>query len=217
MASPSGYYMPPPRRRSLVGPLILIVVGVLHNFVRYWPLLLVLIGLVRLAEFFAARSANRPAPTMGGGSVFLVIMVIILGASLSAAFHGRDQINWGSVRDNVDVDDDLMHLFGTEYSFDGEVTQPMTATGVERVNCERGNITVNNWDQPQVKVVYHKRLFAGSQSFRICIAFAVISTQNNEIKRVANAGEVILLDLQPIPTAFAGLVARLAAVKHLDH
>jgi len=197
MASPSGYYMPPPRRRSLVGPLILIVVGVLfllrnfgytipllHNFVRYWPLLLVLIGLVRLAEFFAARSANRPAPTMGGGSVFLVIMVIILGASLSAAFHGRDQINWGSVRDNVDVDDDLMHLFGTEYSFDGEVTQPMTATGVVRVNCERGNITVNNWDQPQVKVVYHKRIFAGSQG-------EANSTNQATLPRVQGQGNAI--------------------------
>ena len=31
------------------------------------------------------------------------------------------------------------------------------------MNCDRGNITVNQWDQPQVKVVYHKRIFAGSQ------------------------------------------------------
>jgi DUF4097 and DUF4098 domain-containing protein YvlB len=160
-----------------VGPLILIVIGVLfllrnfgytipllHNFVRYWPLLLVLIGVVRLAEFFLARSAGRPAPRMGGGAVFLLILLIVFGAGLSVAFHGRDQINWGSVRDNVDVDDDLMHLFGNEYTFDGELTQPMAASGVVRVDCERGNITINNWDQPQVKVVYHKRLFAGSQS-----------------------------------------------------
>ena len=42
--------------------------------------------------------------------------------------------------------------------------QAMPAGGAVRVNCERGNITVNNWDQPQVKVVYHKRIFAGSQS-----------------------------------------------------
>jgi len=177
MASPTGYYMPPPRRRSLVGPLILIIVGVLfllrnfgyslpllHDFVRFWPLLLVLIGLVRLAEFFAARSAGRPVPHMGGGSIFLLIILITVGVGLTVAFHGRDQINWGSLRDNVDVDDDFMHLFGNEYSFDGELTQPMTAGGVVRVDCERGNVTINNWDQPQVKVVYHKRLFAGSQN-----------------------------------------------------
>src|SRR5471030_245062 len=102
MASPTAMYVPPPRRRSVVGPLILIVIGGLfllrnfgysiplfHNFVKFWPLLLVLIGLVRLAEYFAARSAQRPAPTMGFGSVFLLVIVIVAGLGLSAAFHGR--------------------------------------------------------------------------------------------------------------------------------
>jgi len=175
MASPV-YVPPPPVRRSVVGPLILVVLGVLfllrnfgytfpvfHNFVRYWPLLLVVIGLVRLAEFFAARSAGNPVPRMGGGSVFLLVIIIACGIGLSVAFHGRDQINWGSLRDNVDMDDDLLHLFGNEYTFDGELTQQFAGVGVVRVNCERGNITVNNWDQPQLKVVYHKRIFAGSQ------------------------------------------------------
>jgi DUF4097 and DUF4098 domain-containing protein YvlB len=168
--------MPPPRPRSVAGPLILIVIGILfllrnfgytlplfHDCARYWPLLLVVIGLVRLGEFFYARSTGRPAPRMGGGTVFLLIIVIIVGTSLSAVYHGRDQINWGPLRDNVEVDDNFMHLFGNEYSFDGEVTQPMSTGGTVRVNCDRGNITVNNWDQPQVKVVYRKRIFATSQ------------------------------------------------------
>ena len=177
MASPGAYYVPPPRQRSIVGPLILIVIGTLfllrnfgytiplmHNFVRFWPVLLVVIGLVRLAEYFAARSAGRPVPGMGGGTVFLLLIVIFVGLGLSAAFHGRNNINWGSLRDTVDVDDDLMNLFGSKYTFDGELAQQIPAGGTVRVNCERGNITVNNWDQAQVKVLYHKRVFAGSQS-----------------------------------------------------
>jgi DUF4097 and DUF4098 domain-containing protein YvlB len=160
-----------------VGPLILIVIGLLfllrnfgytiplfHNLVRYWPLLLVLIGLVRLAEFFAARGAQRPVPGMGAGTIFLLIILIAAGVGLSAVFHGHNDINWGSLRDNVDVDDNLMHLFGNEYTYDGEVAQPFPAAGVLRVNSDRGNITVSTWDQPQVKLVYHKRVFAGSQS-----------------------------------------------------
>ncbi|HVJ06438.1 MAG TPA: DUF4097 family beta strand repeat-containing protein [Candidatus Saccharimonadales bacterium] len=176
MASPRTMYVPPPRRHSVVGPLILITIGALfllrnfgytiplfHNFVKYWPLLLILIGLVRLAEFFAARSAQRPVPAMGGGTIFLLVLVIAVGAGLTAAFHGRNNIDWGSVRDNVDVDDDLLHLFGNQYTYDGELTQELPAGGTVRVTCDRGNITVNNWDQPQVKLVYHKRVFAGSQ------------------------------------------------------
>jgi DUF4097 and DUF4098 domain-containing protein YvlB len=172
-------YGSPPHRHSVVGPLILIAIGALfllrnfgyaiplfHNFIRYWPLLLVVIGLVRLVEYFAARSSGRPVPEMGGGAVFLLVIVIVAGVCLSAAFHARNDINWGTLRDNVDVDEDLMHLFGSEYNYDGEVTQQLptdSALRVIRVSCDRGNITVNDWDQPQVKVVYHKRIFAGSQ------------------------------------------------------
>ncbi|MGA3126094.1 MAG: DUF4097 family beta strand repeat-containing protein [Candidatus Korobacteraceae bacterium] len=175
MASPL-MYVPPPRGRSVVGPLILIVIGLLfllrnfgytiplfYNFVKYWPLLLVVIGVVRLAEYFAARSAQRPVPRMGGGTVFLLVIVIAVGVGLNAAYHGRNDIDWGSVRDNVGVDDDLMRMFGSEYSYDGTLSQQIPAGGSVRVNCERGDITVNNWDQPQVKVVYHKRIFAGSR------------------------------------------------------
>ena len=99
MASP-GMYAPPPRRHSVVGPLILIVIGVLfllrnfgytfpffHNFVKFWPLLLVGIGLVRLAEFFAARKAQRPMPGMGAGTLILVMIVIAAGMVWSGVHH----------------------------------------------------------------------------------------------------------------------------------
>jgi DUF4097 and DUF4098 domain-containing protein YvlB len=134
-----------------------------HNFARYWPLLLVVIGLIRLAEYFAARGGQRPAPRLGAGTVFLLVVVIAAGIGVSRAFHVRNDFNWGSLRDNVDVDDNLMHMFGSEYTYDGEVTQAVPAGGAVRVNCDRGNITVSSWDQPQVKVVFHKRIFAGSQ------------------------------------------------------
>ena len=101
---------------------------------------------------------------MGGGTVFLLVILIGIGAGMSALYHARNEINWGSLRDNVDMDDQWTHMFGNQYTYDGELTEAMPAGGVVRVNCERGNITVNNWDQPQVKVVYRKRIFAGSQS-----------------------------------------------------
>jgi DUF4097 and DUF4098 domain-containing protein YvlB len=152
-----------------IGTLILLrnfgyALPMFQNYARYWPLLLVAIGLARLAEFFAARSSGRPVPGMGGGTVFLLVIVIVSGVCLSAAYRERNEINWGSLRDNMDMDEDFMHLFGNEYSFDGEVVQQIAAGGAVRVSCDRGNITVNEWDQPQVKVVYHKRIFAGSQS-----------------------------------------------------
>lgn len=175
MASPA-MYGPPPRRHSVAGPLILIVIGLLfllrnfgysfplHSIAKFWPLLLVVIGLVRLAEFFASRKAQRPMPTMGGGTVFLLVILSAAGMALSGVYKLRDQINWGSLRDNVDVDDSLKHLFEKEYTYSGELSQPISAGSALRIDCDHGNITVNSWDQPQVKVVYRKRIFARSQS-----------------------------------------------------
>ena len=178
MASPGGYnYAPPRRPHSVAGPLILIVIGIVfllrnfgysipifHDFVRYWPVLLLAVGLVRLAEFIVARSTGRPAPNMGGGAIFLLIIVIIVGVSMSAVLREHDHFNWGSLHDNFDVDENFMHLFGSEYTFSGEVNAPIAEGATLRVNCQRGNIRVNQWAQPQVKVEWHKRLFAGSQS-----------------------------------------------------
>jgi DUF4097 and DUF4098 domain-containing protein YvlB len=62
------------------------------------------------------------------------------------------------------VDDGLKHLFGSEYTYNGELSQALSAGSALRVSCDRGNITVNTWDQPQVKVVYRKRIFAATQS-----------------------------------------------------
>ncbi len=175
MGSPA-MYVPPPRRHSVVGPLILIAIGVLfllrnfgltiplfHNFVKFWPLILVLVGAVRLAEFFAARKAQGPMPAMGGATVFLLAIVIASGIGVSTVYHRHNDLS--PVPDNGDVDDNLMHLFSSEYTYNGELSQPIPvlAGSVVRVSCDRGNITVNHWDQPRVKVVYHKRIFAGSQ------------------------------------------------------
>jgi DUF4097 and DUF4098 domain-containing protein YvlB len=189
-------YGPPPRQRSVAGPLILIGIGLLfllrnfgyriplfHNFARYWPLLLVMIGLVRLAEYFSARRTQRPMPRMGGGTMVLLVFVILAGLSISHAYR-QTGFNWGSLRDNADVDDKWMRMFGTEYTYDGEVTQALPAGGALRVNCDHGNITVNTWDQPQVRVVYHKRIFASSRG-------SADSTNQSTMPRVQLQGTTV--------------------------
>ena len=176
MASPGGYYIPPPRPRSIVGPVILIGIGViflmrnfgyslgfLQDFVRYWPLLLVLIGLVRLSEWMYARTTGHPAPCMGGGSVFLLVLLIIVGSSFSAMNRAPGFFHIGPNGDGLDAGDEWMRLFGNEYTFDGELTQPLPAGNAVHVRCDRGSVTVNTWDQPQVRLSYHKRVFTSSQ------------------------------------------------------
>ncbi len=64
--------------RGLMGPAVLITIGVIflidrtpwgYGFVRLWPILLVVIGLVKLAEAFASTEGHiGPGGGSGGSS-----------------------------------------------------------------------------------------------------------------------------------------------------
>lgn len=163
-----GFY-PPPRRGSLIGPLLLIVIGVLfllRNFgfvvphwtllLRYWPLLLVLLGLLRLGEVGWARRRGSAAPRLGGGTVFFLVVLILLGLGASSIL--RSDL-WGDRQGN------WQRLFGSSYTYDGELDQtvPTNAAFALRVDNPHGDIAVKSWDQPEVRVVFHKTVLAATQ------------------------------------------------------
>src|SRR5512140_1300544 len=98
MASP---VMVPQRRRSFAGPIILIIIGVLfllRNFgvilpwsflANWWPLLLVLLGVIRLVEYYLAKKEGAYPPAVGGGTVVLMIFIIMIGLGISAAYKAK--------------------------------------------------------------------------------------------------------------------------------
>ena len=165
---------PPPRyQRSLAGPIVLIVIGglfLLHNFgIRvpiwhffghWWPLLLILWGVIKLIEHANANRQGYRASGIGAGSVLLLLLIIIVGLG---AHYSRD-VNWGGVRDQIQMDDDLGGMFGSAFTYDDTLEQSFPANGNLRIVSDRGGITVQPSDGDTIKVVVHKKLFANSQS-----------------------------------------------------
>jgi hypothetical protein len=165
--------VPPPRQRSLAGPIVLIVIGclfLLHNFgIRvpgwrffghWWPLLLILWGVIKLVEHNNANRHGYRAAGIGAGSVLLLILIIIFG--LGAHYSG--DVNWGGVRDQIQIDDDLGGMFGNPYTYDDTLEQSFPADGNLRIVSDRGAITVQPNDSDNIKVVVHKKLYANNQN-----------------------------------------------------
>ena len=179
MASPNVYPqapmppVPPYRyRRSIAGPVVLIVIGLVfllrnmgyrlpiwHWFGHWWPLLLILWGVVRLIEHSMGQRQGYRTGGLGAGTVVLLILIVAFGLSA----HYSSDVDWGGVRDQMQMDDDLGGLFGTAYTFDDTLQQPFPAKGNLRVVCDHGSLNISPSDDNTLRVVVHKKLYAKTQ------------------------------------------------------
>ena len=172
------------RRSSLVGPLAVIAIGLVFFavqvgrlsapslwlwFARWWPLLLVLFGVIRLIEWFfdqrARLTANGlpvPQRTLGVGVTLLLILLVIAGVGSSIARNKASHL----LGPNFELNQDNLEQFlGDKH----ESTQSLTApcpTGTEvLLENPHGNVTVSGTsDDGQLHVTLNNQVFTRSDS-----------------------------------------------------
>ncbi len=208
MASPVQPPLPPvpapipPRRyrRSFAGPFVLIVLGIIFLlgnlrmiawnkllllFAHYWPVLLILWGIIKILEYQQAQRDGVPPRGIGAGGVFTVIMLVFFGmiATHVARFH------WDDIRESMNIDDsDFNNMFGETFNFDDHLEQtiPATATSL-RVNDDHGAVRVSATDDNKITVVVRKRVGADNQGDA--------DKYNQQTRpQITTAGNVIVLD-----------------------
>jgi Putative adhesin len=176
VASPMMNPPPPAPRphRSIAGPVVLILMGVLflcgtmgileiHNlgrlFARFWPALLILWGVIKLIEYEQAKRLGQPARGIGVGGVFL--MLFLIGAGLIATQAAR--VDWKSLGEHIQLGDDqgLDEIFGgSTFDYSDELSQEIPAGSTLHVNDDRGTITINVGDGKAIKVSVRKKVRA---------------------------------------------------------
>jgi len=176
MSNPVVTPSPPRRRRSFSGPFVLILLGLLFLlgnlhvlswarlglwFAHYWPLLLILWGIIKLIEYRAALREGTSPRGMGAGGIFLVIVIVFFGLIATQA----SRFNWGEIRDNMGIDDeDFKNLFGESYNFDDHLERDFPAGSSLKVLDNHGAVSVHASDDNKITVIVHKRIGAGNQS-----------------------------------------------------
>jgi hypothetical protein len=154
-------------------------------FANYWPVLLIIWGVIKLIEHQQAQRDGLPSRGIGAGGVFLVIVIVFFGliATHFARFH------WDEIRNNIGIDDsDLDNIFGQTYNFDDHLEQdiPPAATSL-RVNNDHGAVRVSTANDNKITVVVRKRVGAESQSDA--------NKYDQQTKpQITVAGNVIVLD-----------------------
>jgi hypothetical protein len=167
--------MPPRRHRSMAGAFVLIIIGVVfllgtmrvlsvgmlaHLFANYWPVLLILWGVIKLIEHMQAQREGTRSSGIGAGGVFLVIMIVVFGLTANQL----ERVNWSGLKDQINIDDDdFSNLFGESYNFNDHLEQNFPADATLKVIDNRGAVSVHPSDDNKITVIVRKRIGAESQ------------------------------------------------------
>lgn len=171
------------RRGSIVGPILVIAIGVLFLLVQlgrlpsysvwnwfghWWPLLLVAVGTVVLIEWGVDQFVHHDDPqprfrrSIGGGVVVLIIVMVIFGA----VFEGIHDAGHNFFAHNFDLNqEDLDQFLGDKHESDQTFSQAFPAQGVLDVDNPRGDVTISgSSDDDQVHIIAHREIYTRSDS-----------------------------------------------------
>jgi DUF4097 and DUF4098 domain-containing protein YvlB len=167
------------RRSSIVGPLLLLTLGVffllvelnrvsplyaLNWFGRWWPAVLIGAGVILVIEWVIDRdrpqSAGGPR-SIGGGVVALLIFIVVLGVAATAAIRA---LEWKQQKIGEGFGK-LDEVLGSRTDSYDDLSQAMPAGGLLVVRNPHGDVTVTGTSTDgQVHVSLHKHAFSWSES-----------------------------------------------------
>jgi DUF4097 and DUF4098 domain-containing protein YvlB len=166
------------RRRSIVGPLIILAMGIvflltqmgrlswgqsLEWYGRWWPAVLIAAGIVLLLEWAIDQreSAAGHRRVVSGGVIFLLILLALAGLSSRAVEYG---LAW---RDHTFRNGytKLDYLFGDRHDADSSMTRAISPASTLMIRNPHGDVTVTGSSSDgQVHVNVHTQTYAWKDS-----------------------------------------------------
>jgi hypothetical protein len=179
--NPNPQWVPPPRRRSMFGPIFLIGIGIILLlvssgrlngkevailFADYWPVLLILWGVIKLVEYMQSKREGLPAPGLGAGGVVLLIFLIVFGLAATGTRKATRNWDWNKVRDNMDItDDDFDSMFGgTKFDYTDNVEHAFPANGSLKVQVDRGQIRITPSSDDKLHIAIRKSVYSDNEA-----------------------------------------------------
>src|SRR5579871_5565535 len=157
------------RRRSMAGPVVLILIGLMfllvnmgylsgatlhHLFARYWPALIIFWGVIKLVEYYQAKNEGAAPPGIGVGGFFLLFFLICFGLAATKS----ESVNWSALRDQIEIDDSDFPVFGNTYNYSDQIEQPFPANAELHVASDHGSVIVHPSDQNTIRVIVQKKI-----------------------------------------------------------
>jgi DUF4097 and DUF4098 domain-containing protein YvlB len=162
-------------RPTFVGPLILLTIGIIALlmstgkldpgafwgwYAKWWPMLLIAMGGLLLAEHFMDWHRPWAGHRSLGGIVWLVILMIGLGW-VSRNGHLMGPFSWEFSDDN----NNFWNWMGAEHDNDVQIDQLLTATKPSvAINDPQGDVTITPSSDNQMHIRAHQMVHRNSDS-----------------------------------------------------
>lgn len=173
------------RRGSIVGPVMVIAIGIVFLLVQlgklssflvwswfghWWPLLLIGIGVIVLIEWGFDQTFHRNEDgqpyirrSLGGGVVTLLILLVVAGVVFNGVHSGsHDGRNWFGGNFNQE---DIDQFLGDKHASEQTLEQPFSPDGLLQIDNPRGNVSISGTsDDNQIHVIVQKEVYSRSDS-----------------------------------------------------
>jgi len=123
---------------------------------RYWPVLLILWGIIKLVDYARWRKAGQPGPLFGAGEIVLLIIVILSGTALTAAANMSP--DFGAFFDITGVD--IFDIAGASYQYTEHYDKDVPAGSSIEVINRYGNVIITPADTDRISVDVAKTVTA---------------------------------------------------------
>jgi len=179
------YQMRGMRRGSVLGPILLIAIGVVFLLIQsgrldhsqfwswyghWWPLLLVAAGCAVLAEWavdqYLLRDPQRPQyrRSLGGGVVVLLLFLVFSGL-IASNIHDYPS-GYSRLFPGMHIDQDAIdEFFGDKHESDQNIDLAFSAGNSLAVVNPRGDVTISGTsDDNRIHIAIHKQIYSRSDS-----------------------------------------------------
>jgi hypothetical protein len=203
------------RHSSIVGPLILIAIGVVFLLVQtgrlesrqvwdwyghWWPVVLIGAGVVMFLEWIFERYVHsEPAgyrSGMGGGAFSLLLLLVLAGVLFSGLRHGNGNFFGHGLGINQN---DIDQFLGDKHESDQSIVQSFPAGAGFSVDNPRGDVFVSGTsDDNQIHVAMHREIYSRSDS-------DADRKAQQLTPKIGTSGDSVSMTVPPLPGGRADL------------
>jgi DUF4097 and DUF4098 domain-containing protein YvlB len=164
-----------------------------NGIARYWPVLLIVWGGIKLIDYYRWQRSGQQGSLFSGGEVVLLVLVILVGSSITAAANINSDIGeWFEL-----ADIDLWDITGNSYEYTEHQEMEVRAGSTVNIINRYGTVDVTPADTDRIVLDVRKTVIASTQeeadrlapTFTYSIAsdasgYRVWSTLNRDTNRV---------------------------------